>query len=55
MTPYYTILHLKKAAIQHPFQLCQQRSSLCSFKTCDPLARIAGGSKENMFYHRLLE
>jgi hypothetical protein len=58
MSSYYdTILYNsspEKAEIQHPFQLCQQRSSLCSFKTCDPLARIAGGNKENMFYHRLL-
>jgi len=31
-----------------------ERSPLCSFWTCDPLARTAGGSKKKIFYCCLL-
>jgi hypothetical protein len=44
----------EKAVVQYPFQLCQQRSSFCSFKTCDLLTRTVGGNKEYTFYRRLL-
>jgi len=54
LTSRHTILHPKDAGVQHHFQFYQQKSHLCSFCTCDPLARTVGGSKKKMFYSRLL-
>jgi hypothetical protein len=44
--PSHTILHLMVAAVQYPFQLCQQRSLLYSFCTFDHLARTIGENKK---------
>jgi len=40
--------------MQHPFQLYQQKSHLCSFCTCDPLARTTYDNIKKTLYHYLL-
>jgi hypothetical protein len=42
------------AAVQYPFQLCQQRSPLYSFCTFDHLARTIGENKKKALYRYLL-
>jgi hypothetical protein len=44
LTPRHTILHPTVVTVQHPFQHYKKKSSLC---TCDPLARIVGGNKND--------
>ena len=54
-TLHYTILHLKEAAVQHPFQLCQQEVLfvLSELVICwqEPPMTV---KKERMFYRGLL-
>jgi hypothetical protein len=54
LTLHYTNFHLMVPAVQHHFQLYQQRSPLYSFYTCDHLVRIASDNEEKMFHHYLL-
>ena len=43
---HHIILYSTVSTMQHPFQLYLQRSHLCSFYTCDWLARTIGDNKK---------
>jgi len=46
MTPRHTILHSMVTAVQHPFQLYQQKNHFYSFCTCDKLVRTIDDNKK---------
>ena len=54
MIPCCTILHPTVAAVQHSFQLCQQKSPLYFFCTCNLMIRTTCDNQKKMFYHHLL-
>ena len=47
-TPYHTILNPAVVVVQHPFQLCQQRSHFYYLYTCDLLARTVCGNEKDV-------